>query len=234
MERDVAAGGLGEPPGFPVLADKGSHVASLCGLKRSALHTTVKAIFILDKLRLVRYRSFTAEHLVMNIDELLRTMLAVQQLDQQSQGQRLLAPAGWLPGGQLVACTPAGKKAYCKQLAKNRGTNTRNNGPGPATQSAAVSKDKQDGKACTKSANSSNETNSCSGLASDGGCKQKAPSHSDTQKSTSPSGIQKAASHSETQKATGSTLNMATPPAASKGKTKLNTSPVKSVNTKKI
>jgi hypothetical protein len=207
MERDVAGGGTGGPLGFLVLADKGSHVATLCGLKRSAHNTNMKAIFILDQLRLVRYRSYTAEHLVLSTEELMRNMLAVQQLDQQSQGQRLLAPAGWLPGGQLIDCsTPAGRQAYCRQLAKTEKYRVNNNRTG----SANSSKDKhEDMQTCTKNGAGSN---SCS----DGVCVQKAV----------PVPV---ASHTGSQKATSGTPATSTPaqPSALESKPGLNDSTVK-------
>jgi hypothetical protein len=80
-----------------------------------------KAAFILDNKRLrVLYRSFTAAHIQLNVDELLRRVRAVRELAllaQPGQVGKLLAPAAWQPGHKIVPSTPDATASYYKQLA---------------------------------------------------------------------------------------------------------------------
>ena len=80
-----------------------------------------KAAFILDNKRLrVLYRSFTAAHIQLNVDELLRRVRAVRELAllaQAGQAGQLLAPAAWQPGHKIVPSTPDATASYYKQLA---------------------------------------------------------------------------------------------------------------------
>jgi alkyl hydroperoxide reductase subunit AhpC len=97
------------------------------GTAATAKVAKVKAAFILDKQRLVHYRSFTSAHLQQNVDELLRRVKAVQELDRHGSGQELLAPATWQPGHQMIPSNPDVKKAYYKQLGSGKSATVNKN-----------------------------------------------------------------------------------------------------------
>ena len=219
MERDVGEGGLGGPLDFLVLADKGSHVATLYGTRQTEADT-VKATFILDKYRLVRYRAYTANHLEQSVGELLRRVVAVQGLDQQQQQgqQRLLAPAGWLPGGQLISCKPQDKRSFCKQLAKAEKIRSGSGSSTATTSKAAADSSngqaKSENKACSKATNGT--TSSTEGK---GSLSQKLPASSALTGKTQTVGGQPILTSGTTTPAVPAAKVTPTSPTPAKGKT---------------
>ncbi|MGH8191254.1 MAG: peroxiredoxin [Rhodanobacteraceae bacterium] len=97
--KDIADVG-GTELNFPILADPDLEVAKLYGMyhPKADPKVTVRSVFIIDPQRKVRTTLTYPPSVGRNIDEILRTIDALQVTDQQP----VATPVDWRPGDEVV------------------------------------------------------------------------------------------------------------------------------------
>ena len=83
MELDPAQGGTGGPVNFPIISDNRLDVAKLFGGKGPS-EMPVRATFILDKNRNVRHSSVYPKMVDRSVEEVLRTVQAIKEIDRHT------------------------------------------------------------------------------------------------------------------------------------------------------
>ncbi|HKJ43353.1 MAG TPA: peroxiredoxin [Sunxiuqinia sp.] len=89
---------------FPIIADLDMHVAKLYGMLQpnEAATATVRAVFIIDptgKVRLIMYYPLNVGR---NMDEIMRTLKALQTADKHG----VALPLNWTPGEKVIVPPP--------------------------------------------------------------------------------------------------------------------------------
>ncbi|AWB26270.1 peroxiredoxin [Halococcoides cellulosivorans] len=96
--------------GFPIVADEGGQMAGRLGMLQSASGTsTVRAVFLVDPEGIVRQVLYYPEEIGRNVDEILRSLDALQHSD--SEG--VATPANWPDNerfGDRVLLPPPGSR----------------------------------------------------------------------------------------------------------------------------
>jgi peroxiredoxin (alkyl hydroperoxide reductase subunit C) len=84
------------PINFPLIEDEKKTVSKLYGMLHEQVSSTrdVRGVFIVDPNDKIRYLSFYPMEIGRNIDEIERTVIALQTADKE----KVLAPANWNPG----------------------------------------------------------------------------------------------------------------------------------------
>lgn len=99
---------------FPVIADLDMSVAKLYGMLHSVSSTaTVRAVFIIDPKNIVRLILYYPMNVGRNIDEVIRTIQALQTADKNS----VACPANWKPGDKVIVPPPKTQKELDDRLA---------------------------------------------------------------------------------------------------------------------
>ena len=81
---------------FPLIADESKAISKLYGMLHEQVSTTrsVRGVFIVDPNDKIRYLSFYPMEIGRNLDEIERTVIALQTADKE----KVLTPANWTPG----------------------------------------------------------------------------------------------------------------------------------------
>ncbi len=81
---------------FPLIADEKKAISKLYGMLHEQVSTTqsVRGVFIVDPNDKIRYLSFYPMEVGRNLDEIERTVIALQTADKE----KVLTPANWTPG----------------------------------------------------------------------------------------------------------------------------------------
>jgi peroxiredoxin 2/4 len=97
--------------GFPLIEDNNYRVANLYGMIHSAesRDQNVRGVFIIDPENKVRSIHFYPNEVGRNIDELVRTVVALQSVQKD---RHIVTPANWMPGDDfMVPVITAGDRA---------------------------------------------------------------------------------------------------------------------------
>jgi len=116
IKLEPKQGGTGGPVNFPIISDKTMDVAKLFGVKRPS-GMPARATFILDKNRIVRHSSVYPRVVGRSVEEVLRTVQAIKQVDERAGEEfEVCTPPGWKEGDDLIVNTLEGKKEYYSKL----------------------------------------------------------------------------------------------------------------------
>lgn len=116
IKLEPMQGGTGGPVNFPIISDKTMDVAKVFGVKRPS-GMPARATFILDKNRIVRHTSVYPRVVGRSVDEVLRTLQAIKEIDQRGgEENEVCTPPGWKAGEDLIEDTPQGKKKYYSKM----------------------------------------------------------------------------------------------------------------------
>jgi len=116
IKLEPMQGGTGGPVNFPIISDKTMDVAKVFGVKRPS-GMPARATFILDKNRIVRHTSVYPRVVGRSVDEVLRTLQAIKEIDQRGgEENEVCTPPGWKEGEDLIEDTPQGKKEYYSKM----------------------------------------------------------------------------------------------------------------------
>lgn len=98
-EKDIAKVG-GAPVGFPIIADPDLKIAKEYGMFHPAADAkvTVRSVFLIDPDNKVRVILTYPPSVGRNVDEILRSLDALQQTDKQ----HVATPVDWKPGDEVV------------------------------------------------------------------------------------------------------------------------------------
>ena len=82
-----------------------------------------RATFILDKNRIVRHTSVYPRVVGRSVDEVLRTLQAIKEIDQRAgEKNEVCTPPGWKEGDDLIENTCKGKKEYYSKMVPKKET----------------------------------------------------------------------------------------------------------------
>jgi peroxiredoxin (alkyl hydroperoxide reductase subunit C) len=86
---------------FPFVADNDLTISRLYGMIHSAtsVKENIRGVYIIDPDNIVKSVQFYPNEVGRNVDEIKRTLLALQQTHNQ---KNLVTPADWQPGGDLI------------------------------------------------------------------------------------------------------------------------------------
>ena len=114
----VERGGIGEVP-FPLAADMTREIASAYGILDDAPDSfypagvAMRATFIIDRSGIVRHQVVNDEPIGRNMDDVVRTLEALQFFETNGQ----VCPAGWNKGSTGMTNTAEGVASYLKDHA---------------------------------------------------------------------------------------------------------------------
>jgi peroxiredoxin (alkyl hydroperoxide reductase subunit C) len=102
---------------FPMISDNGLEVSRKYGMIHSYSSTTrdIRGVFIIDPNDKIRAIFFYPMNVGRNMDEIKRTVMALQMAD----GNNVLTPANWIPGGEVLIPAPKTEADADKLVAKN-------------------------------------------------------------------------------------------------------------------
>jgi peroxiredoxin 2/4 len=85
---------------FPLVADKSLEISRKYGMLHPSTNTTkdVRGVFVIDPKNIVRAIFFYPMNIGRNMDEIKRTIVALQTADSKN----VLMPADWQPGGDVL------------------------------------------------------------------------------------------------------------------------------------
>jgi len=101
---------------FPLISDNGLEVSKKYGMIHSYSSTTrdIRGVFIIDPNDKIRAIFFYPMNVGRNMDEIKRTVMALQMAD----GKNILTPANWLPGNEVLIPAPKTEADADKLAAK--------------------------------------------------------------------------------------------------------------------
>lgn len=90
---------------FPLVSDQSMEVAKLYGMIHPNYNSTknIRAVFIIDTENVIRAIFYYPNNIGRNMDELKRSLIALQTADSKS----LLTPANWQPGDDYLVPAPS-------------------------------------------------------------------------------------------------------------------------------
>ena len=100
---DINAGGIGALR-YPLIADVSHAICQAYGVEHPTAHVALRGAFLIDKDGIVRSQIVNDLPLGRNIDELLRTIDALQFHEKHGE----VCPAGWNKGDTAIKATAAG------------------------------------------------------------------------------------------------------------------------------
>ena len=102
---------------FPMISDNALEVSKKYGMIHSYSSTTrdIRGVFIIDPNDKIRAIFFYPMNVGRNMDEIKRTIMALQMAD----GKNVLTPANWLPGGEVLIPSPKTEADADKLASKN-------------------------------------------------------------------------------------------------------------------
>lgn len=108
----VEAGGIG-PVGYTLVADVSHRICQAYGVEHPEAGIALRGAFVIDKTGVVRSQVVNDLPLGRNIDELLRTIEALQY--HETHGE--VCPAGWRRGDKAMHATPSGVASFLSECA---------------------------------------------------------------------------------------------------------------------
>jgi peroxiredoxin (alkyl hydroperoxide reductase subunit C) len=101
---------------FPMISDNFLEVSKKYGMIHSYSSTTrdIRGVFIIDPNDKIRAIFFYPMNVGRNMDEIKRTVMALQMAD----GKNVLTPANWNPGGEVLIPSPKTEADADKLAAK--------------------------------------------------------------------------------------------------------------------
>jgi peroxiredoxin (alkyl hydroperoxide reductase subunit C) len=108
----IKNGGIGEVR-YPLIADVSHYICQSYGVEHATDHVALRGAFLIDKNGIVRSQIVNDLPLGRNIDELLRTIDALQFHEKHGE----VCPAGWNKGDTAIKATAAGIAAYLEEKA---------------------------------------------------------------------------------------------------------------------
>ncbi len=109
----VDAGGIGAV-NYPMIADLNHSICRMYGIEQVALGVAFRAVFVIDKQGLIRIQTVHDLPIGRNIDEILRTVDALEFHAQHGE----VCPAGWQHGKKGMVATTEGVAEYLAAHAK--------------------------------------------------------------------------------------------------------------------
>ncbi len=103
---EVNAGGIG-PVKFPMVADVDHSITRAYGVEHDA-GVALRASFLIDKEGVVQHQVVNNLPLGRNVDEMLRTVKALQHVEKYGE----VCPAGWQGGDKAMTPTTSGVAQY--------------------------------------------------------------------------------------------------------------------------
>jgi len=103
----VNKGGIG-PVGFTMVADINHSICQSYGVEHPVEGVALRGAFIIDKNGVVRSQVVNDLPIGRNVDELLRTIDAVQYFEEHGE----VCPAGWVKGKAGMKASPEGVASY--------------------------------------------------------------------------------------------------------------------------
>jgi peroxiredoxin (alkyl hydroperoxide reductase subunit C) len=102
---------------FPLISDNALEVSKKYGMIHSYSSTTrdIRGVFIIDPNDKIRAIFFYPMNVGRNMDEIKRTLMALQMAD----GKNVLTPANWIPGGEVLIPSPKTEAEADKLASKN-------------------------------------------------------------------------------------------------------------------
>ena len=106
---------LGVKLPYPLIADSTRAVSELYGMIHpgASATVTVRALFIIDPKRVVRALIYYPLNVGRNVDEVVRTVDALQMAD----GKSVACPVNWKPGDKVIVPPPKTEKEVEERLA---------------------------------------------------------------------------------------------------------------------
>jgi peroxiredoxin (alkyl hydroperoxide reductase subunit C) len=107
---------------FPLISDNNLDISKKYGMIHSYSSTTrdIRGVFIIDPNEKIRAIFFYPMNVGRNIDEIKRTLMALQMADHKN----VLTPANWMPGGDVLIPAPK-SEADADKLAAKKDPNLR-------------------------------------------------------------------------------------------------------------
>jgi peroxiredoxin (alkyl hydroperoxide reductase subunit C) len=105
----VQEGGIG-PLQFPLVADVTHEICRSYGVEHDDAGVALRGAFLIDKNGVVRHQVVNDLPLGRNIDELLRTISALQHFEEFGE----VCPAGWQKGKASIKASPEGIAEYLR------------------------------------------------------------------------------------------------------------------------
>jgi len=109
---EVASGGIGKL-GYPLVADVNHHICQTYGVEHPTAHVALRGAFIIDKQGIVRSQIVNDLPLGRNIDEIIRTIDALEFHEKHGE----VCPAGWTKGKAGIKPTSEGIASYLSKEA---------------------------------------------------------------------------------------------------------------------
>lgn len=105
---------------FPLISDPGLEISEKYGMIHPNTNKTkdIRAVFIVDPDDKVSAIFYYPDNVGRNIDEILRTLIALQEVYRKDR----LTPANWNPGDDLLLKSPESEKEAEKMEAKENGS----------------------------------------------------------------------------------------------------------------
>jgi peroxiredoxin (alkyl hydroperoxide reductase subunit C) len=102
---------------FPLVSDAGLEISKKYGMIHSYSSTTrdIRGVFVIDPNDKIRAIFFYPMNVGRNMDEIKRTVVALQMAD----GKNVLTPANWMPGGDVLIPAPK-TEADAEKLASRK------------------------------------------------------------------------------------------------------------------
>lgn len=102
---------------YPIVSDVGYEISNKYGMIHPESSTTkdIRAVFIIDPDNRIKAIIYYPLNVGRNIDEILRTMVALQKVDKRE----VLTPANWNPGDDYLVKSPESIKEAEKLKSKN-------------------------------------------------------------------------------------------------------------------
>ncbi|MDP3560014.1 MAG: peroxiredoxin [Legionellaceae bacterium] len=107
----IEKGGIG-PVGFTMAADINHTICQAYGVEHPVAGVAFRAVFIIDQKGIVRSQIVNDLPIGRNIDEVIRTIDAVQFTDRHGE----VCPAGWKKGEAGMHASPAGVAKYLSEF----------------------------------------------------------------------------------------------------------------------
>ena len=108
----VAQGGIG-PVNFPLVADVNHQICQAFGVEHPTAHVAFRGAFIIDKKGIVRSQVVNDLPLGRNVEELIRTIDALQFHEKHGE----VCPANWTKGNEGIKPTAEGIASFLTQKA---------------------------------------------------------------------------------------------------------------------
>ncbi|OFY36697.1 MAG: hypothetical protein A2W91_03425 [Bacteroidetes bacterium GWF2_38_335] len=102
---------------FPLISDKTLEISKLYGMIHPNYSSTrdIRGVFIIDPSNKIRAMMFYPSETGRNMDEIMRTLIALQSSDDKN----ILTPANWDPGEDVLLESPTTEKES-EKLSKNK------------------------------------------------------------------------------------------------------------------